>query len=347
MIENFEVSTKEFFNILSKGIVDQGHRKSAARHINIKEYELELDSNFPDKIKELRSSANSVKSDVCVVYTVWDNFEYVKYAYLSILSNYLCTDLERFDLKIIISGEIAKFGNYLKPFFESLGADVLIDKGLKFKYVIPQVYSNYEAVFNVDADMFFLGGHTELYSKLFRRYKTMESDSFFKTPYLVYGEDKLSPTKRRFHLPMRVAGPNKFGMEDLDKDKFMDYWVDEVEFLDLTKKDLMINFNDEWIWNIFSLFTPDLFNTTKFDKLCSLARELEIWDDEFIYTLYFWDKKIPTIYLKNFNDLNFIKKGRTPESVPDDKVSIVHPTNEHNPETKKIFKSIENDFLKL
>lgn len=347
MNKSFDISAKEFFEILSKGIVDQGHRRSAARHISIKEFDLDLDSNFSEKIKQMRVDANSVKNDVCVVYSIWNNFEYVKYAYLSILSNYLCTDLERFELKVLIGGEIAEFDKYLRPFFESLGADVLMDKDLEFKYTIPRVYSNYDAVFNVDADMFFLGGHTDLYSKLYKRYKMMERDDFFKTPYLVYGEDKLSPTDKRFHLPMRVVGPKKFGLKNLDADKFIDFWVNEVDFLSLTKQDIKLKFNSGWIWNIFSLYTPELFNNSKFKKLYNLGKELEIWDDEFIYNLYFWDEDIPTLYLKNFNDLNFVMKDHVPDEVPEDKVSIVHPTNTHNPKAKKIYRSIENDFREV
>lgn len=342
MDREYNISTEEFIDIAGKGIVDRSDNK---RHEAIRRYDLSLNKDFPEKIKKMREGDDR-EEDTCVVYSLWDNFAYVKYAYLSILSNYLYTDLEDFKLRVIIGGDLNKYKQYLIPIFNDLGAKVHSVEEPCFKYKLPRVFSDYDVVFGVDADVFFGGSKLPVYSLLRDRYKKLKEDSFIKTPYIGCKEQDYR-TEKRFFYPDEVLDDVYFGK---DKKDFVTYWVNK-EFLDLSPKKVVSMMKERWLWNTFSVFSPDLFESKKWKALEKFCNDMRLWDDEFVYTLYFWDNDIPLNFIENFNRIRVGENAVVPEEDNVKELLLSHPINSYDKLDNKsivdFFNRIEKKFESL
>lgn len=346
MSKSYNLSLDEVFELLEEGIVDKSENE---RHIPIKDYEINFQSVFESKIEQVQNSSGNER-DVCVVYSIWDNFAYVKYTYLSILSNYLYTDLANFDLKLLIGGSLAKFDNYLRPIFQNLGCDVRASPQFKFKYTLPRILSDYDVVFNVDSDLFFRGDQFPIYSRLSSSYLELERNDGVKTPYVSCTVDRDMNAAKRFYYPVEVLGPEKFGIDkniNSWKEDFKSIWAN-LECLNIDKNDINNRLKRGWMWNIFSMYNPNLFRTKNWQKLYKRLRSKELWDDEFVYSLYFWSEDIPVIYMDHFNHIHVSENGTVPDNFPNDKLSLVHPINSYNDVNfdgvKKMFSNIEYEF---
>lgn len=323
--KNFDLSVEDYFIMLSHTIEETSTND---RHRVIKNFEPSFDLLRSINTEDLDQHGGK---DVAVVYMAWDNFAYVKYALLSIMSNYVHTDLIDFPLKVIFGGDLAEFENVLRPVFEAFGAEVIIDRSYKFKYTIPNHFSDHRFIFNVDADIFFFGGRNDIYKSIFNYYRGRKKVKALREPYIVCSEELDWASKKRFFHPLEAVPPETFDLESkYDKSGFIDFWTNS-EFLNLSRRELFNRVRGSWMWNIFSAFEPNMFRRygdwEDYSKYCK--DELEIWDDEFVYELWNWDNDIPQVYLDSFRKIRNVRSdlGFLDEDEEEKRTGITHPVN--------------------
>ena len=127
----------------------------------------ENDSNIPKRAKNAR---------LCVVYQVWGNHNYLKFLYLSILSQLVYTDILDFDIKIFLGkGFVNDVGASLIDRLLPEGSIIPVNDGLSLKYGLtshPHL-QNYDVVSVVDTDAFWYhpkGEKTNVYQKMLDLY---------------------------------------------------------------------------------------------------------------------------------------------------------------------------------
>jgi len=115
-------------------------------------------------------------SRLCVVYQVWGNHNYLKFLYLSILSQIVYTDMLDYDVKVFLSeGFINDVGSSLLARLLPTGSIVKVKDGLALKYGLtthPHL-QNYDVVSVVDTDAFWYnptGKKTNIYGKMLAHY---------------------------------------------------------------------------------------------------------------------------------------------------------------------------------
>lgn len=344
--KSFDLSVEDYFLMLSHTIDDNTENE---RHNVIKNFEPSFDLLRQVNPSDLDQHAGK---DVAVVYMVWDNFAYVKYALLSILSNYVHTDLIKFPLKVVFGGDLAQYENAIRPVFEALGAEVIFDRRYKFKYTLPKLFSDHRFIFNVDADTFFFGGRNDIYKDILTYYVSIKKVKSLRKPYIVYGEELDWSAQRRFFHPLEAVPPETFNINHkFDKDGFIRFWALN-EHLDLSAQEIFNHIRGGWMWNIFSAFEPSLFlnseGWSEYEDYCK--NELEIWDDEFVYELWRWSNNIPTTYLNKFSKIRMEGSNLTflSEVEEEKRTGIIHPINAYNPvdevEVRSFFDTIHMEF---
>lgn len=115
--------------------------------------------------KKLRFSNNS---KLCVVYTVWSNHYYVKFLYLSLLSQLKTTDIEKQDIRIFTDETCHEYITHLLAPLIDKSKIIVVPQGLSLKYAIPlhSELKKFEKLVFFDSDAFVLGKQTNFYSTL-------------------------------------------------------------------------------------------------------------------------------------------------------------------------------------
>lgn len=331
--KDISVKLRRFLELCNKTICgdDRSSRKGF-----IKSYPIDLFSFDKDK--------HDI-SNVCVVYHIWDNFAYAKYAYLSILSNYLYTDLDKVDLVIVLSKSMEPFYDLLVPLYQSLGAEVIIDADFRFKYTtVTHIQNNYDLAINVDADTFFFGTKNDIYTQIYNYWKWCKSNNQ-RFPYLVFDHEYDWSAKKRFELGFKAIDPKRIDAESWeDIDRWYEWWEDN-SVLNITQKDLEYWSNQkEWMWNIFSAYDVSFFSSDDIwnEHMFQCQNDLEFWDDEFVFQLYLWKKNLPIQYMNMWENVEPVRPRKPNASgemidyfdrhsykVNNGKTHIIHPIGSH------------------
>lgn len=357
---NLDLSLNEYFEILSKTIVDRtGH----GRHDAIREF------TFDEEVLLGKKKWNNIRKtrNACVCYCIWDNFAYVKYAYLSILSAHLYTDIRKFPIILLVDSSLEPHVRRVKEIFETLDVKIYFRDWGRFKYSIPTFFNKFDFVVNVDADVFFYGNKNSIFQTLYNYWRYVKQTKTMKMPFMVYGKELDFNTKQRFELVYRAIDAS---LVDVNEDNLEEDWKafwKNYDPIDINGYELERWMNNEWIWNLITAYDVDLFDTDQWrehQKYCK--SELELWDDEFVYQLYLWKNNIPVKYLSNFKNINTVHPYQysngverdihsldvvdydAPESAP---TSIIHPINSYNSYPKdrvaSFFAHIEGKFKSI
>lgn len=162
--------------------------------------------------------------DIAIVYFAWHNPMYVKYMYISYISQLLYTDIENHDVYIICD-DLTYF--YAKEVFKNFNVTVIYEDSVKrrtlktlpysvantyFKYSIREFdfLLDYKLIAIVDSDAFFYGKKIPIYNNIVSLYdKTANKANF---PILMCEETTFEHVlyKRRPHLAKLYADDEEY-----------------------------------------------------------------------------------------------------------------------------------------
>lgn len=110
---------------------------------------------------------------LCVVYCVWANKGYVKFLYLSLLTQLMNTDVIKYDIRIFVSEDLYDFVlNLLSPILDSSKL-IKTPNGMSFKYGIsvhPEL-KKYQVINFTDTDAFVFSKDKNVYTKIYQFHK--------------------------------------------------------------------------------------------------------------------------------------------------------------------------------
>ncbi|MCA9749277.1 MAG: hypothetical protein KC414_09230, partial [Romboutsia sp.] len=110
---------------------------------------------------------------LCVVYCVWANKGYIKFLYLSILSQLQYSDITNFDIRIFVTDDLYDFVVKLfEPLFDT-SKIIKVPLGMAFKYGIsthPEL-QRFQVINFTDTDGFVHSENKDVYSKIYHYHK--------------------------------------------------------------------------------------------------------------------------------------------------------------------------------
>jgi len=240
------------------------------------------DLTFPVLNKKLYKKTKS--KNLLIVYHVWDDLRYAKYLYLSLLSQYLYTDIKNFNIKIFFSSSLFNKKENLEEIFEPF-TDQIHFKDKKYKYWT-SLYSeteSYEVIVHVDADLCFCGNKTNFYERLLNKHS-----SFSNFPYICFSEYEQASNKYKmsFHFGDQLKRLGKIknnSFKEVKKwlIKELPFEIKESEFDSWIKE-------TKWPWNVFYMYDRDEFSTKEFFNYVSwwFEKTGEWWEEEKLYWLW-------------------------------------------------------------
>ena len=132
--------------------------------------------HLPFVEKRLERPKRAKNSRLCVVYQVWGNHNYLKFLYLSILSQLAYTDILDYDIKIFLGkGFVSDVGSSILERLLPEGSVIPVTDGLSLKYGLtthPHL-QNYDVVCVIDTDAFWYhpkGKKQNIYGQILELY---------------------------------------------------------------------------------------------------------------------------------------------------------------------------------
>lgn len=236
--------------------------------------------------------------DMVVVCHVWGDLDYLKYLYISLLSNYLFTDISEFDLKIFVGNELMKEGEekVRELFFPFTDQIYFKDNPYKYFTTFYDEVEEYEFIAHIDSDLFFYGKKRNFYTsilKYFRKYKREGKEC----PYICFGDYKYRSNE--FRLCNWAIGRDVVNPQNYDEVK--NFLVRCP--LDFDRNDIT-NWlkNAIWPWNIFYSYNKENYSDDEFGSFIKwwYQETNEWWEEEKIYWIY---SNFKNYSLKGINDI--------------------------------------------
>lgn len=236
--------------------------------------------------------------DMVVVCHVWGDLDYLKYLYISLLSNYLFTDISEFDLKIFVGEELVekerkKVKELLIPFTDQV---YFKDNIYKYFTTFYDEIEQYDFVAHIDSDLFFYGKKRNFYTSIleyFRKYKREQK----KCPYVCFGEYKYRSNE--FRLCDWAVRRDVVDLQSYDEAK--DFLIECP--LDFNRNDITHWLKSSiWPWNVFYCYNKDNYSSDEFRNFIKWWYEEtdEWWEEEKVYWLY---SNFKNYSLKGINDI--------------------------------------------
>lgn len=266
------------------------------------------------------NNQNSISDRLLIVAHVWDDLRYAQYLYLSLLSQYLFTDIENFDVKIFFSHSLIEYKSELRRIFSPLVKSIHF-KHNRFKYFTGfyEETTQYEFIFHVDSDLFFCGSKKSFYKSLLAFYeKKSEVDG--EAPYICFYDYPYRSNEFRIYDWAKVRSES-----DVEsRNEVKDWLLNEIPIeLSEDKLDRWVQ-NERWPWNVFYGYDRRTFSSYGFKELVDWwYRETdEWWEEEKLYWIWLNYKEESFVTINEiFNDnIRAVKPYSYKEDIPPDKL---------------------------
>lgn len=251
------------------------------------DYVLPFLENVPERPKRTEGSR------LCVVYQVWGNHSYLKFLYLSIISQLVYTDVLDFDIKIFLGkGFVNDVGSSLIERLLPEGSVIPVNDGLSLKYGLtshPHL-ANYDVVSVVDTDAFWYnptGKRTNIYAQMLEHY-----DNGYDGLIMAHDPDTANNVfwSRRSDLNSNI--PQKH---------YVDYFMRNAG----TDSEVLHNFldNEQWYLSCLFVYGKKHFREDGYGKYALTCLYDELLCDETVWMMWGFGHDYT---IKGMNDTNFL-----------------------------------------
>ena len=214
---------------------------------------------------------------LCVVYQVWGNHNYLKFLYLSILSQIAYTDIRNFDVKIFLGkGFINDVGSSLIERLLPEGSIIPVNDGMSLKYGLtahPHL-QNYDVVSVIDTDAFWFhpkGEKTNVYQKMLDLY-----DSGFDNLIMAPDPDY---AKNVFWQRRETLNTN------IPKEHYVEYFERNAN-TDVERLNEFIENDDNWYLSCLFVYGKKHFKEPDFAKFALTCLYDELLCDETVWMMW-------------------------------------------------------------
>lgn len=286
---------KAFSDIIdSLGFGEEIFYEQGVKHESMQGYDLHFFSN--SDILESFSGENKNEYDITVCYILWDNIFYVKYLYLSILSQILFTDVLKIsEIKIIVGNELYPLVlEVFEPFFESdlnLSIKKFDNKTVtrnevtgqlqvsKLNKYIVSLFEDIdsEVLILSDCENFFYGKQSEVYSNIWESYKN-DGDNF-----PVLGCEEAIPYYSVFLNRRKDLSPLIY-----DDEEYINWFVKRLDVDENDFRDKIVNKRNNWFLTCFFIFDRDKFSPDdeEWREHVNWCSQYSFYCDETVYLTY-------------------------------------------------------------
>jgi len=235
---------------------------------------------LPAVTRDLKGSGRD--DNMVIVAHVWDDLRYMKSLYLSLVSAYLFTDIENFDVKLFFSRSLKEYEPFLNALFSPFATEVSY-KHRRFKYFTTfyDETQGYDFISHLDADLFFCGSKKPFFSKIKNIHANYRKKGY-SSPYICFNYYPYRSSEFRVchHL---------LGQLNLNSNSEVKKWLAQNSPLGINVADLENWIEGEkWPWNIFYSYDVEPFRQQSFKDLVKWWYDNtgEWWEEEKLY--WFW-----------------------------------------------------------
>lgn len=301
-----KTSFQKKFNLVDRN--DTSFYKQGIKHNSMADYDLDVyrKSDFFQYF-----SRSEEEYDITVCYTLWDNMFYVKYLYISLLSQLLFTDILNIkEIRIIVGdGLYPLVKGVLKPFLESdlqIKLQKVENQKVKRSNVTGELYlsglNKYvvslfedidsELLILSDCESFMYGKKGRVYSDIWNRYKSKEN-----LPIL--GCEEHTPNRSVFLKRREDLAPLT-----VDDEEYIQWCSKRLDVSEDDFKEKIINI-DNWFLTCFFAFDRDKFSyeDQDWENYVEWSSQYCMYCDESVYFTYGKGKKN-----YEFEDLSYINE---------------------------------------
>jgi len=230
-----------------------------------------------------KTNTSDKKINLAIVYCAWSHPQYVKFLYLSLISQYRFTDALNCDI-FCFCDDVTLPEAYKR--LEGFPIVIVHIESPFNKYTVLQrkELQKYDKIVIIDCDTFMFGRKTSVYETI---HNTLEkSDS-------VYMMRDRANTEWTFFVRMRDLTRPK-----INRAQYLDFFSKSL-FMD--KKDLQAAFKKKrWYLSCFMIFNAKLYRSNKWKKFAVQCNNLRTMCDETVFLVFGWSKGY------NFKDFNSI-----------------------------------------
>lgn len=282
---------KSFSDTLDSHGFDIDFYEQGNKHKSMEGYDLKFHSDLGSE--SIFSSEEEDEYDISVCYVLWDNVYYVKYLYISLISQILFTDILKVsNIQIIVSENL--YPLVLEVFEPFLDSDIDLNikkyehKTITRNGVTGQLYVNKlnkyvvtllddldsEVLILSDCENFFYGKQTELYSNIWQSYKS--DDEFPILGCKVYRNKSVFLGRREALSPLIY-----------DDEEYINWFVKRLGVDKENFKNKMISRN-AWYLTCFFVFDKEKFSADnkEWEEYINWCSQYSFYCDETVYLSY-------------------------------------------------------------
>jgi hypothetical protein len=292
----------------------------------------------------LEKPKRSENPRLCVVYQVWGNHNYLKFLYLSVLSQIAYTDILDYDIKIFLGkGFVNDVGSSILERLLPEGSVIPVNDGLSLKYGLtthPHL-QNYDVVSVIDTDAFWYhpqGKRTNVYAKMLELY-----DSGFNGLIMAPDPDLAKTVfwQRRDTLNSNIPAKH-----------YVEYFTRNAN-TDIDRLTDFIEGDKDWFLSCLFVYGKDHFKEPEYAKYAMTCLYDELLCDETVWMMWGMghDYEITgmdeTGFLRWVGAHNFDEYWLNREN--EDSISYIHPVQGdhcYNLRIQELYDAIVEDYSK-